>query len=49
MVVPLYVAVGVNFTDATEFAIEAVYVVVPDVNAGLRAPELRDRALSVAS
>jgi hypothetical protein len=49
MVVPLSVAVGVTVTDAIEFTIDAVYVIVPDTNAGLREPELSDRALSVAS
>jgi hypothetical protein len=49
MVVPLSVAMGVTVTDAIEFTIDAVYVIVPDANAGLREPELRDRALSVAS
>jgi hypothetical protein len=49
MVVPLSVAIGVTVTDAIEFTIDAVYVMVPEANAGLKDPELRDRALSVAS
>jgi hypothetical protein len=49
IVVPLSVAVGVTVTDAIEFTIDAVYVMVPEANAGLKAPELNDRALSVAS
>jgi hypothetical protein len=49
MVVPLSVAVGVTVTDAIEFTIDAVYVMVPEANAGLNEPELSDRALSVAS
>jgi hypothetical protein len=49
IVVPLSVAVGVTVTDATEFTIDAVYVMVPEANAGLKEPELSDRALNVAS
>jgi hypothetical protein len=49
MVVPLSVAVGVTVTDAIEFTIDAVYVIVLDTNAGLKDPELSDSALSVAS
>jgi hypothetical protein len=49
MVVPLSVAIGVTVTDAIEFTIDAVYVIVPEANAGLREPELSDKALSVAS
>jgi hypothetical protein len=49
IVVPLSVAVGVTVTDAIEFTIDAVYVMVPDANAGVKEPELSDRALSVAS
>jgi hypothetical protein len=43
------VAVGVTVTDAIEFAIDAVYVIVLDTNAGLKDPELSDSALSVVS
>jgi hypothetical protein len=49
MVVPLSVAVGVTVTDAIEFTIDAVYVIVLEAKAGARDPELSDSALSVAS